>query len=319
MCKTNLTVVLTLKGREQYTYRWMQYMDAISFPYKIIIADGGSSRTLQNHLQDNNSYKNIDYEYIRYPIDETIDVYYDKLIDVVSKVKSKYLLMADNDDFFIVDKVEEMLSFMDCNNDYVGIRGGVVNLKIYPFCFFGFGCNGGDSYSAIRNESKSIDDAIAIDRVRSLCKGMSKHDYYMNWYCIYRTDELVDVINNVLKIFANKYNDKFDIRIINENDKYRIRLEKYGQLYYQLDNYYLTDNSLSSVFIDEAIQNRVKLKNYFTLEKKYEIIFRLSEIKETPTKKHHIDYVINNIENADIELIKINNLDDIFNNIMQNK
>ena len=35
-----LTIALTLKGREEFTYRWMEYMNEMRCPYKILIADG---------------------------------------------------------------------------------------------------------------------------------------------------------------------------------------------------------------------------------------------------------------------------------------
>ena len=126
----SLTVVLTLKGREAFTYRWMSYMDGLKFPYKILIADGGDNQNLESHLRDHKNYPNLDYKYIRYPLDNNLEDYFNKLFDVLSRVKTKYTLHADNDDFYLLDNIENHLEFLDENFDYVSSRGSLVNLEL---------------------------------------------------------------------------------------------------------------------------------------------------------------------------------------------
>jgi len=104
-------------------------------------------------------------------------------------------------------------------------------------------------------------------------------------------------VNKVLLEFAKKYQYKFKIRIIDENGKYRVRLENLGQLYYQLDN------NILSVFIEEIIQNKIYKNGYYTIPRRYEIVFRLSEIKSYPHKKHHIEYIRKNLENINESII----------------
>ena len=52
----NFSILLVLKGREQYTVRLMSYFNQIRFPYPIIIADGyrieetvGRSKKMAKH------------------------------------------------------------------------------------------------------------------------------------------------------------------------------------------------------------------------------------------------------------------------------
>jgi len=125
-------------------------------------------------------------------------------------------------------------------------------------------------------------------------------------------------INKVLLDFANKYRDKFNIKVINQDYKYRVRLETFSKLYYQLDNNYLTDNNILSVFIENAMQKRIFINGYYTIPIEYEIVFRLSEIKNYPHKKYHIDFVKKYISKADISLIP-ENLIDIFKKIKEGK
>lgn len=128
---------------------------------------------------------------------------------------------------------------------------------------------------------------------------------------IFSSEKDYKKVNEVLFDFADKYKNKFNIRVIEQDAKYRVRLEKFGQLYYQLDNNYLTDNNTSSVFIEDAIQNRIFVNGYYTIPIEYEIVFRLSEIKSYPHKKHHIDYVKKNLDKVNVTIIP-ENLTNVF-------
>ena len=128
---------------------------------------------------------------------------------------------------------------------------------------------------------------------------------------IFSSEKDYKKVNEVLFDFADKYKNKFNIRVIEQDAKYRVRLEKFGQLYYQLDNNYLTDNNISYVFIEDAIQNKIFVNGYYTIPIEYEIVFRLSEIKSYPHKKHHIDYVKKNLDKVNVTIIP-ENLTNVF-------
>src|SRR3990172_1432256 len=51
MKQNDLTVILTLWDRVDFTYRWMRWMDQQRFPYKILIADGGLDKNIELHLR----------------------------------------------------------------------------------------------------------------------------------------------------------------------------------------------------------------------------------------------------------------------------
>ena len=102
-----LTIVLTLKDRAPFTYRWMQYMNDMQCSYKILIADGGEDSAIEQHLRNHENYPHLDYEYIRYPYDATIDDYCKKFENVISRVESEYLLLADNYYFYLLERVPD--------------------------------------------------------------------------------------------------------------------------------------------------------------------------------------------------------------------
>lgn len=121
-----LTIVLTLKDRSTFTYRWMRWMEDNQCPYKILIADGGSDTIVEEHLKNYANYPSLDYEYIRYQYDHDIHTFLHKHADAVAKVKTPYLIvMADNDDFFCLDGIKKSLIFLEENKNYFGCGGEV--------------------------------------------------------------------------------------------------------------------------------------------------------------------------------------------------
>ncbi len=118
-----LTVLLTLKDRGQFTYRWMAYANSIRFPFKVLIADGGKDETVPKVLSDKTNFPNVNYEYIRYPYDVTYAEYYSKVVDALSHVKTPFAVMADNDDLFIVNGLRKAVQFLSSHPEYITCGG----------------------------------------------------------------------------------------------------------------------------------------------------------------------------------------------------
>ena len=196
----DLTIVLTIKDRVPFTYRWMQYMNDIECPYKILIADGGADSAIEQHLRNHGiNYPYLNCEYVRYPYDATHEDYYKKFENILSLVESEYLLLADNDDFYLLERIPEILAFLDAHNDYVGARGQLVNLTL--FSKTGVSSETRSSrYAAVSRNAVSIDCASPFDRVENLCRGMSTHDYYANWYCVFRAEPFHDIWKSLVTL-----------------------------------------------------------------------------------------------------------------------
>jgi glycosyltransferase domain-containing protein len=157
----NLTVILTLKDRVPFTYRWMAYANESRFPFKILIADGGSDKKITEILSYTNNYPNLNYEYIRYPYDETYLIYHEKKVDVLSRVRTPFVVFADNDDFYVADGLRQSVKFLSENKDYKTCKGHVHAFTIQP------DANG--SYGSIDRchvqLSVSLEQDAALDRV----------------------------------------------------------------------------------------------------------------------------------------------------------
>ena len=120
---TELTVLLTLKDRAEFTYRWMSYANSIRFPFQVLIADGGKDETVPQVLSDKTNFPNVNYEYIRYPYDVTYAQYYSKVVDALSHVKTPFAVTADNDDFFIVNGLRKAVQFLSRHPAYIACGG----------------------------------------------------------------------------------------------------------------------------------------------------------------------------------------------------
>jgi glycosyltransferase domain-containing protein len=201
-----LTIILTLKGREEFTYRWMEYMNEMRCPYKILIADGGDNLEIEEHLRHFNNYPNLDYEYIRYPFDASYDVFLNKFENVISRVKSDYILLADNDDFYLLDRFPELIAFLDEHTDYVAARGQLVNFEVFDTKGVTRSQVRGCRYQASAVYAPSIDSDCPLARINSLCLGMADYDYYSNWYSIIRTRALQKIWKDLLTLSIKEIN-----------------------------------------------------------------------------------------------------------------
>jgi len=57
----NLTFLLTIKDRQKFTFRWIEYANKISFPFKVLIADGSKDHNVENKLSKCENFPNVNY------------------------------------------------------------------------------------------------------------------------------------------------------------------------------------------------------------------------------------------------------------------
>lgn len=91
-------------------------------PYRIVIADGGADPTVADAVADRQS-AGLDAEYVRYPYDCNYAAYYAKLADALSRVSTPFVVLADNDDFFIPQGLARAVEFLLAHPDYVACGG----------------------------------------------------------------------------------------------------------------------------------------------------------------------------------------------------
>jgi len=194
--KPRLTILMPLKGRHLFTIRFLWHANKLRLPYRFLIADGQVNETLARHLEDSRSlFPELDIEYIRYADDTDYSCFFAKMFDAMQRVRTPYVMVADNDDFLGFGGIERALDFLDTNTDYVGARSRSVGFFVYS----GFGAQYGSvcgRFNRLRMHSdfKDVAAPTATERLRQ--GGLSDGLYY----AIYRTEASVTIWREVTEI-----------------------------------------------------------------------------------------------------------------------
>lgn len=92
--------------------------------------------------------------------------------------------------------------------------------------------------------------------------------------------------------FSMKYQGVYEIKEIEEDGKYRIRLEIRGFLIYQID-IAARVSGIKPEFIRESLNNRIYIKGYYISAREDEVYYRMNEYEKNSSKTWHLDYVEN--------------------------
>lgn len=278
MTSTKLTILLTLKDREQLTYRWINYVLKKKVNYKILVADGGKSLEIKNFFK-NNSFKNI--EYIEYDYDINYEFYFNKLKDAISRINTEYLLFADNDDFYIFNEFDKYVNFLDLNKDYIGVRGQCAEFELFNNGFFGIG-----KYIAKIKKTESIEDDDKIKRCLNFLENIDRLNYYNNYYSIFRTNYIKQIYSiDTIEIKVNN-----GIKILLQELFLHLNLLKYGKIKVYNEVFYLrqigTSQTASQIELEKNFIEQIINSNY------------IDEYKNT------LNRFISNFDNPDYKILE---------------
>lgn len=186
---SDLTILLTLKDRSSFTFRWMRYANTVHFPFKVLIADGGADERVPEVLSNRADFPNVNYEYVRYPYDQTYAHYYAKLVDALTRVETPFVAMADNDDFFVVNGLIRSVEFLRQHSEYSSCRGVIGAVIVEPNPTLGelsqvYGTE--ILFAAHRYPPGPINDVTALQRIQNYFSC-----YRTTWYDVFRTEQAV--------------------------------------------------------------------------------------------------------------------------------
>src|SRR3989442_9735242 len=183
-----LTILLTLKDRALFTFRWMSYVNSINFPFKVLIADGGKNEAVPKVLSNRANFPNVDYEYVRYSYDQTYAEYYSKVVDALSRIQTPFVALADNDDCFIGEGLKLAVEFLRVHPDYSACGGhvGVFWVTSTGKAFHGNVTYGNKIELKWRRRPPSVAQETAAERM------WNQFLYYFDasYYDVQRTEEL---------------------------------------------------------------------------------------------------------------------------------
>ena len=191
-----LTIVMPLKGRHLFTFRFLWHANRMRLPYRFLIADGQVNEAVVRHLGDSRKiFPELDIEYIRYPDDVDYSRYFAKMYDAMQRVRTPYVMHADNDDFLAFDGIERTLDFLDAHKDYVCSRGHYLTFSVYSGLGSSHGgiCGKFNGYYLYR-DFKNAAASTAIERLREC--GLDQALYY----AVCRTDALVCIWREIAEM-----------------------------------------------------------------------------------------------------------------------
>lgn len=194
---SNLTLLLTTKGREEFTIRWMYYMNAFNLPVKVIIAEGGDSNTLEEVLSDRSNYPNVDYQFLKFS-DVDLNAFYTKCYEATKLVNTKYVKIIDNDDFILPFGISRDIKFLDDNPDYVASQGLVSGIEISPKDGGVALCGRVKKLLSLYSkhyEPRSFDSESRTDCVYDMLK-----NYHPVYYAVYRREALLEIFSQVCRL-----------------------------------------------------------------------------------------------------------------------
>src|SRR5437763_4046704 len=98
--RSELTILLAVKGRHLHTLRFLWHANRCRMPYHFLVADGAACEPLARLLENAGAiFPDLSIEYVRYPDDVDYQAYFRKLTDAASRVRTEYVMQVDNDDF----------------------------------------------------------------------------------------------------------------------------------------------------------------------------------------------------------------------------
>lgn len=188
MTKDKITLLLVLKGRHQFTERWLRYANSHLKNYTIIIADGSKENDKYN--LDKSKFENLIIENPLFPYDDTVEIFIKKIRISLEMVNTKYVLYCENDDFMIDKSITEVINFLDNNPEYVSARG-----EIYDFSISSLDEVYGKIISLKKfHDYQLINQDDIIERLQNFSE--NKHSLFHN---IIRTNELRELIDLVVQ------------------------------------------------------------------------------------------------------------------------
>jgi len=128
MKNEKLTLLLVLKGRHDFSDRWLEYANLYLNDYRILIADGNDQ--YNKYTLDKSKYPNLEIENPEFPYDKNIECFIRKIKSSLGHIDSKYILYCENDDLMISSEIKNVLDFLEKNDEYVSARGEIFNFSI---------------------------------------------------------------------------------------------------------------------------------------------------------------------------------------------
>ena len=188
---SNLTIVLCVYGRSEFSERFLKYMDKIGYYFPILVADGDDSPQLKNLIQQ---HKELDIKLVTFKQKEKYKDYYSMIVNALSEVTTEYSMLADNDDFVVKTGLNKLLHFLDNNPDYISAGTSLLRFQIDNHATKTYGNN-----ISIFEKYLHYRDEEPLNRWEDQFQ-QAILNFQPNFYNVFRTEGLKHIWSEILSL-----------------------------------------------------------------------------------------------------------------------
>jgi glycosyltransferase domain-containing protein len=155
---SDITILLTIFNRIDYTNKWLDYAELSTFPFKIFISDGGNIKNIKKKLDIKNRKLDITYKKFKYY--KNYNYFFEKYYQSVKKIKSKYIFIAEDDDYIFSNSIIKSAKFLDKNKQFSCAKGinclGELIRNNDKILALSLRCDSNKKYKSISSNSSDI-------------------------------------------------------------------------------------------------------------------------------------------------------------------
>lgn len=194
---SDLTIILVIRDRVDFTNRWLSYYHR-NFPYvKLIIADG-SNEMLFMKSQEQDQPNNVQYLYDGPDVD--IPTMIRKIRKAISQVRSEFVLLACDDDFYVLSGIVDAIQFLKENVEWEASMGIVRDFTIIKHSESSDYIYGKVRFGDELYKSSSISEPLSFDRIMQF---LVNNDSF--WHAVYKTESLLRIYSRAEEADIRSY------------------------------------------------------------------------------------------------------------------
>jgi glycosyltransferase domain-containing protein len=184
---TRLTLVIPTYNRPHYLHRLIDTYQALHLKSPILVADSSPQP-----FAPTDPLGGLPIQFRQFPPDTG---YLNKLISALSTVKTPYVALLADDDFYLPSALVEAVSFLDDHPSYSGAGGRSYRFVLPPHATHGHGLTQWKSYPQHGAEEEDVGQRLAAHF----------RNYATNWYSVQRTESLQATFSKNLEIQEDLY------------------------------------------------------------------------------------------------------------------
>lgn len=195
--KKNISIIIPLKDRSEFTLRILYYLSNINFAFKIFICDGSYNKSINRKIVKKFKSK-LDLTYLSFPFDLNYDFFLKKIKKTLSYVKTSHVMLLPNDDFINLLFLNTISKKKNYNKSISGIN---LDFKINNFIRYKNDYGKTKFYTKVKKQyHEKLNDRNIYERLKYIHK-------FNPYESIHSKKILLKVINNSIKFSVKNHKE----------------------------------------------------------------------------------------------------------------